>query len=130
MVPLYTPSSNAALSHVSLEDLKPPPVHVLFSFISCQVVEQISEQIIAEAFLPFGILTDVNIKKHNTIGVSLVMIDMSKKQKRMFSYHSEYHHRMEDTRMDSVLCSMNIVGAGSCQLFVRSVGSTRSTWAI
>jgi hypothetical protein len=76
VVPLYTPSSNAALSHVSLEDLKPPPVHVLFSFISCQVVEQISEQIIAEAFLPFGILTDVNIKKHNTIGVSLVMIDV------------------------------------------------------
>jgi hypothetical protein len=39
----------------------------LFSFISCQVVEQISEQIIAESFIPFGILTDVNIKKHNTV---------------------------------------------------------------
>lgn len=89
MVPLYTPSSSAALSHVSSEDLKPPPVHVLFSFISCQVVEQISEQIIAEAFLPFGILTDVNIKKHNTIGVSLVMIDRQKEKKRMKSYHGD-----------------------------------------
>lgn len=87
MVPLYTPSSNAALSHVSLEDLKPPPVHVLFSFISCQVVEQISEQIIAEAFLPFGILTDVNIKKHNTIGVSRVMIDRQKKEKNVLLSH-------------------------------------------
>lgn len=68
VVPLYNPATPTVSSYLSAEDLKPPSVHVLFSFISCQVIEQISEQIIAESFFPFGILTDVNIKKHNTVG--------------------------------------------------------------
>lgn len=110
-----------------MEDLKPPPVHVLFSFISCQVVEQISEQIIAEAFLPFGILTDVNIKKHNTIGVSLVAMDCIDENAPLTSV--SLHHRTEDTKMALGLCSMNTVGAASCRRFGPCAGLIRSTWA-
>jgi RNA recognition motif-containing protein len=69
VVPLYTPVPSVSVPFLSADELRPPPVHVLFSFISCQVVEQISEQIIAESFIPFGILTDANIKKHNTVAV-------------------------------------------------------------
>lgn len=67
VVSLYQPESPSQISLLSADDLQPPPVHVLFSYISSQVVERISESIIAESFAPFGVLIGVSIKKHNTI---------------------------------------------------------------